>query len=212
MDVYPYMVTMDQFHKSQNAPVPYPRMLHSEQKCAHFCSEWSILGYGTGAFWDIWIRPITKRGVNKRVLCGKFLRIQGFACFRNQAYTSEQCQQCHLYVSSMFCFFVIYINTYIVRIAHFIYVASITWATWMTVLHLVNIRNEYWCESSFPLSQFDISFRALTTKIDICIFSYLDYQNSSAFVEQAILIKGDKGTICERLSDSWSAWQFSPHC
>ena len=49
---------MDQFHKSQNAPVPYPKMLHSEQKCAHFCSEWSILGYGTGAFWDIWIRAI----------------------------------------------------------------------------------------------------------------------------------------------------------
>ena len=40
--------------ESQNAPVPYPRMLHSEQKCAHFCSEWSILGYGTGAFWDLW--------------------------------------------------------------------------------------------------------------------------------------------------------------
>ena len=29
-------------------------MLHSEQKCAHFCSEWSIVGYGTGAFWDLW--------------------------------------------------------------------------------------------------------------------------------------------------------------
>ena len=40
--------------ESQNAPVPYPRMLHSEQKCAHFCSEWSIQGYGTGAFWDLW--------------------------------------------------------------------------------------------------------------------------------------------------------------
>ena len=33
-------------------------MLHSEQKCAHFCSEWSIVGYGTGAFWVLWIRPI----------------------------------------------------------------------------------------------------------------------------------------------------------
>ena len=31
----------------------YPKMLHSEQKCAHFCSEWSIVGYGTFAFW-IW--------------------------------------------------------------------------------------------------------------------------------------------------------------
>ena len=32
-------------HKSYNAHVPYPRMHHSEQKCAHFCSEWCILGY-----------------------------------------------------------------------------------------------------------------------------------------------------------------------
>ena len=41
-------------HKSQNAPVPYPTMLHSEQKCTDFCFEWSIVGYGTGAFWDLW--------------------------------------------------------------------------------------------------------------------------------------------------------------
>ena len=45
---------IDLIHKSQNAPVPYPTILHSEQKCAHFCSEWSIVGYGTGAFWDLW--------------------------------------------------------------------------------------------------------------------------------------------------------------
>ena len=44
--------------QSQNAPVPYPTMLHSEQKCAHFCSEWSTVGYGRGAFWDSWIRSI----------------------------------------------------------------------------------------------------------------------------------------------------------
>ena len=49
---------IDQFHKSQNAPVLYPTILHSEQKCAHFCSEWSIVGYGTGAFWDLWIRSV----------------------------------------------------------------------------------------------------------------------------------------------------------
>ena len=41
-------------NRNVHAPVPYPRMLHSEQKCAHFCSEWRILGYGTGAFWDLW--------------------------------------------------------------------------------------------------------------------------------------------------------------
>ena len=34
-------------HKSHSAPVPYPTMHHSEQKCAHFCSEWCIMGYGT---------------------------------------------------------------------------------------------------------------------------------------------------------------------
>ena len=48
-----------QFHKSQDTPAPYPRMLHSEEKCAHcahFCSDWGILGYGTGAFLDLWIR------------------------------------------------------------------------------------------------------------------------------------------------------------
>ena len=46
--------SIDLIHKSENSPVPYPRMLHSEQKCARFCSEWSILGYETGAFWDLW--------------------------------------------------------------------------------------------------------------------------------------------------------------
>ena len=39
---------------SHNAPVPHPTMHHSEQKCAHFCSEWCIVGYGTGALWDLW--------------------------------------------------------------------------------------------------------------------------------------------------------------
>ena len=32
-------------HKSHNAPVPYPTMYHSEQKCMHFFSN--------GALWDI---------------------------------------------------------------------------------------------------------------------------------------------------------------
>ena len=29
-------------------------VFHSEQKCAHFCYELGIVGYGTGAFWDLW--------------------------------------------------------------------------------------------------------------------------------------------------------------
>ena len=28
------------------------------KECAHFCSEWSIVGYRTGAFWDLWFRSI----------------------------------------------------------------------------------------------------------------------------------------------------------
>ena len=44
--------------QSRNALVPYPTMLHSEQKCTHFYSEWSIVGYGTDAFWDLLIRSI----------------------------------------------------------------------------------------------------------------------------------------------------------
>ena len=50
------IMSIDLIHKSQNAHVPYPTILHSEQKCAHFCSEWSIVGDGTDAFWDLWIR------------------------------------------------------------------------------------------------------------------------------------------------------------
>ena len=50
--------SIDQYHKSYNAPVPYPTMHHSEQKWAHFCSEWCIVGYGTDALWDLLIRSI----------------------------------------------------------------------------------------------------------------------------------------------------------
>ena len=46
--------TIDLIQKSHNAPVPYPTMQHSEQKCAHFCSECCIVGYETGALWDFW--------------------------------------------------------------------------------------------------------------------------------------------------------------
>ena len=45
---------IDLINKSQNVPVPYPSILYSEQKCAYFCSEWSIVGYGAGASWDLW--------------------------------------------------------------------------------------------------------------------------------------------------------------
>ena len=43
---------IDLIHESPNAPVPYP------QKCAHLCCEWCIVGYRTGALWDLWNCPI----------------------------------------------------------------------------------------------------------------------------------------------------------
>ena len=46
------LLLIDQSNKSHNAPVPYPTIHDSEQKCAHFCSEWCVVGYGTGALWD----------------------------------------------------------------------------------------------------------------------------------------------------------------
>ena len=45
---------IDLIHKSHNATVPYSTMHHSEQKCAHFCSEWCIVGYETSELWDLW--------------------------------------------------------------------------------------------------------------------------------------------------------------
>ena len=48
-------IQIDQSHQSHNAPVPYPTTRHSEQKCAHFCSEWCVVGYGTRAFCFKWI-------------------------------------------------------------------------------------------------------------------------------------------------------------
>ena len=34
-------------------------MHHSEQKCAHFYCAWYIVGYETGALWDLWDWSIT---------------------------------------------------------------------------------------------------------------------------------------------------------
>ena len=43
---------IDLIHRSYNAPVPYLTMHHSEQKCAHFFSEWCIVRCRIGALWD----------------------------------------------------------------------------------------------------------------------------------------------------------------
>ena len=85
---------------------------------------------------------------------------------------------------SSICFFhifVIYINTLTVGTVHFINDNLISRATWMTLFHLRNIVNEYWYESSFPLSQTDISFIALATHLDIFLVS-LTIENLSAFL------------------------------
>ena len=51
-------LSIDQSHKSHSAAALYPTMHHSEQKCAHFCSEWCIVGYGAAACGICEIGPI----------------------------------------------------------------------------------------------------------------------------------------------------------
>ena len=50
--IYSYWIDLNT--KSHNTPVPYPTVHRSEQKCEHFCPEWYIVGYGTGALQDLW--------------------------------------------------------------------------------------------------------------------------------------------------------------
>ena len=49
--------------QSNNAPVPYPTMHNSEQKCAHFCSEWCTVGHEVAVLWDLWIWSIVYKNV-----------------------------------------------------------------------------------------------------------------------------------------------------
>ena len=53
------LITTANTHKSHNAPVSYPTMHHSEQKCAIVCPVWCMVGYGTGAFRDLLTRSFT---------------------------------------------------------------------------------------------------------------------------------------------------------
>ena len=59
-------------HKSHSAPCP--TMHQSEQKCAHFFSEWCIVRYGTGGLWYLWngsfvelFSPSLTTGVRKSI-------------------------------------------------------------------------------------------------------------------------------------------------
>ena len=82
----------DQFHKSQNATVPYPTTLHSEQKCAHFCSEWSIVGVGTGTFWDLLIRSIARMWMPENLTDEKSTLVQVMdLCRQAASHYKSQC-------------------------------------------------------------------------------------------------------------------------
>ena len=47
----------------------------TEQKCTHFCSEWSIVGYGTGALRDQWNWSIIVKYISEKV-CTEYIPIQ----------------------------------------------------------------------------------------------------------------------------------------
>ena len=85
--LYGQFPLIDQFHKSQSAPAPYPTMRHSEQKCIHFCSEWGIVGYGKGAFWDFLIRSI---GCEYEDKVDPFITIQFFQIVLSDAFIFER--------------------------------------------------------------------------------------------------------------------------
>ena len=68
---------IDQTHNLQNAPVPYLTMHHSKQKCAHFCSEWCIVVYGSHALWDLWDWSIqTLTTTNRIKACSSSARVK----------------------------------------------------------------------------------------------------------------------------------------
>ena len=61
-------IATDQSPKFHNAPVPYPTMHESEQKCVHSCSELYNVRYGTDALWYLWDWPIRMVHFNKLLL------------------------------------------------------------------------------------------------------------------------------------------------
>ena len=69
------LLSLDQSHKSHDAPVQCPTMHCSEQKCAHFCTEWCIEGSGISALWDLWIwstAPLEITFIELWIKVGKF--------------------------------------------------------------------------------------------------------------------------------------------
>ena len=49
------MPPIDSSHKSHNASDKYPTMHHFiTEMCTHLVTKWCIVGFGTGALWDLW--------------------------------------------------------------------------------------------------------------------------------------------------------------
>ena len=92
-----YTDGIDLIHKSQNSPVPYPPILHSEQKCAHFCSEWSIVGYGTGVFWDLW-----NWSIDYKITLNRFFQFKLLIYFNIQL-TTNGSELWYLYCQCYWC-------------------------------------------------------------------------------------------------------------
>ena len=93
---FPPLAT-DLIHQSHNAPVQYPTMHHSEQKCAHFCSEWWIVGYGTDALWDLWDRSIPCPKCHVNQINGLFHK----QLFRRHSNTTEISFRSHQTTNSL---------------------------------------------------------------------------------------------------------------
>ena len=69
---------IDQFHKSHDAPFPYSTMHLSEQKWAHFCSEWYIVGFG--AWWDLWVVNFLQNTHNRHPIACLSVRARYGVC------------------------------------------------------------------------------------------------------------------------------------
>ena len=69
---------IDQSNKFHDAPVPYPTLYLSEQKCSHVFSEWSTVVYGKGALTNSLIRSI---GQPVPRTSGMWIKL---SCSRNQ--------------------------------------------------------------------------------------------------------------------------------
>ena len=59
-------------------PFYIPQCSITEQKFAHFCSEWSTVEYGTGVFWDLWVRSINQSITSSWPWVQRALQLQAF--------------------------------------------------------------------------------------------------------------------------------------